>query len=240
MNVLITGGASGLGEAITSKLAKDKNMKIYFTFCNSDEAALKIEADNANASAIKCNFRNEADVESLSKKIDELDLDVLINNAYTGHFIRSHFHKTAPSDFITEFKENIFPVICITQAAIAAFRKKKSGKIVTILTSALLDVPPIGTSVYTANKAYLQQLVKTWAAENGKFNIFSNSVSPSFMLTNMTKEMDERIIEQLKENQPLKRFLTPAEVAEAIKLHLNSSSHVNGADIAIGTGQNIS
>jgi 3-oxoacyl-[acyl-carrier protein] reductase len=239
MNVLITGGASGLGEAITRRVAANKTAKVYFTFSASESAARKIEAEFTNTTAIKCDFRDEKELERFVEKVEGLDLDALINNAYAGYFTKSHFHKTAASDFLTEFKENIYPTLLITQAALQGFRKKKKGRIISILSSALLKVPPAGAAVYTANKAYLQQMVKVWAAENSKFNISSNSISPSFMLTNIHKDMDERMVEQLRENHPHKKFLTPAEVAEAVIFLLDASPQMNGADIVINAGTSI-
>lgn len=239
MNVLITGGASGLGEAITKKIASNAHTKVYFTFSNSSANAFNIESQFSNAIGIKCDFRNEDEVKELVDKIASLDLDVLINNAYAGYFLKDHFHKTAPNEFLSEFKENILPTIHITQSAISAFRKKKSGKIITILTSALLNTPPIGASIYLANKAYLQQLVKVWATENVKFNITSNSISPSFMSTNITKDIDSRIVEQMRESHPLKSFLTTDEVADTVDYLINCSSHVNGTDIVMNAAYNI-
>ena len=131
------------------------------------------------------------------------------------------------------------PTISITQAAIGVFRKKKFGKIITILTSALTNTPPIGSSVYIANKAYLQQLTKVWANENIKFNITSNSVSPAFMLTKLTNSTDERIVEQITNNHPLKQLLTTDEVADSVIFLVNSTQQLNGIDLLINAGLNI-
>lgn len=239
MNIVITGGASGLGEAITRTLAKDTANVVYFSYNNSLSNAIKIEKDFYNTHSIKCDFKNVEEVNSLKNKIDTMDLDVLINNAFTGNFIETYFHKTSPDVFSSGFNNNIIPAIILTQAAINHFRKKKKGKIITILTSGLLNNPPIGASVYLANKAYLSSLTKIWATENAKFNITSNSVSPAFMLTNLTKDTDERVIEQMIEKHPLKKLLTIEEVAETVLFLVNASPQINGIDIAINSGVNI-
>ncbi len=239
MNVLVTGGASGLGEAITKRLAANPDSKIYFTYSKSDLKARRIESEFSNTNPIKCDFSNESEIVSLVDSINGMDLDVLINNAYNGDFLKKHFHKILLSDFETDFKLNILPTIAITQSAIKNFRKKKSGKIITILTAALLNIPPIGSSVYVANKAYLEKLTKIWAIENSNFNITSNAVSPSFMQTNLTASMDERIVEQIRESHPLKKLLTVEEVADAILFLINSSSHINGIDLVINAASDI-
>ncbi len=238
MNVLITGGSSGLGAAITRKIA-EAGHNVYFTFNASVEAAEKLVQEFPNALPIKCDFKNANDVNALKAQILTSDIDVLINNAYTGEVIKSHFHKIPPGDFLTGFTENVMPTVIITQAAISHFRKKKFGKIITILTSGLVNIPPIGSAVYNANKAYLQQLTKIWAVENARHNIVSNSVSPAFMRTTLTGDTDERVIDQIIENHPLKTLLTPEEVADSVLFLLNASQQINGLDVVLNAANSI-
>jgi len=216
MNILVTGGASGLGEAITRLLASSPENYVYFSYANSESNANSIMTDFNNVKAIKCDFKNLKSLNSFKKQIEEIDLDVLINNAFSGDFLKSYFHKTDSSEFLSDFTENIIPVIEITQTVTKVFRKKKSGKIITILSAALLNTPPIGSAIYVANKAYLEKLTKVWATENSKFNITSNSVSPAFMETKLTSDFDERIIEHMITEHPLKKLLTVQEVAETV------------------------
>ena len=239
MNILITGGASGLGNAITRKLAEDINNFVYFTYNASQSNAGEITKEFSNSLSIKCDFSNSDEVNSLAEKLDQFKLDVLINNAYHGSYLKSHFHKTAPDDFLISFNINIIPVIKITQSAISSFRNKKSGKIITILTSALIETPPIGSSVYVSTKAYLKQLTKMWAVENAKFNITSNSISPSFLLTNLTKDIDERVIDQIRQNHPMQKLLTVDEVADNVKLMTNALYKKNGFDLILGSTASI-
>jgi 3-oxoacyl-[acyl-carrier protein] reductase len=239
MIILITGGASGLGKAITLKLAQDPLNTVYFTYNSSDNAAKEIETDQSNTHAIKYDLSDNDDIQNLQNKIEELRPDVLINNAYRGEPLKTHFHKTNTEDFMEDFECNVIPVVALTSAAIKVFRAKKQGKIITILTSYLVNQPPIGTSVYVAGKAYLAQLSKSWATENAQYNITSNTVSPAFMLTGLTKDVDERIIEQMIKGHPLKSLLLPEEVAETVHSLVYASSHLNGVDIAINSGINI-
>ena len=129
MKILITGGASGLGEAITRQLASKCSNVVFFSYNSSVEKANFIENEFSNAIAIQCDFTNKESVASLMVKISEFDIDVIINNAYNGTFINNHFNKIAIEEFENEFVNNILPTIQLTQSAIRHFRKKKSGQI---------------------------------------------------------------------------------------------------------------
>ena len=188
---------------------------------------------------IKCDFNDLETVNSLCEMIPDLKLDVLINNAYSGNFITKHFNKIQPDIFSSDFIKNTIPTILITQSTISYFKKIKRGKIITILTSTLVNQPPAGASSYVANKAYLQSLTKSWAVENKKFNITSNSVSPALMQTKLTSDIDERIIDQIINSHPLKKILRTTEVAETVAFLVNSSQQINGIDLVINSAENI-
>jgi 3-oxoacyl-[acyl-carrier protein] reductase len=238
MNILITGGASGLGEAITRLLAQDQSNKVYFTYYNSVDKALALEEEYSNVKAVKCDFRNGASILELKNKLSEFDIDALINNALTG-LHKKHFHKTDPELFLSGFKNNILPTIHIVQAAINHFRKKKFGKIITILSSYIINKPPIGLSEYVATKEYLYALSKSWATENATFNITANCISPSFMQTGLTNDTDERIVEEMQKNHPLKKFLQPEEVASTVLFLLNATQQINGTNLIINAASDI-
>lgn len=238
MKVLITGGASGLGSAITTLLASE-GFKVFFTYNSSVDKAKIIESEYPNSEGIKCDFRSETELKSLLSSIEILGIDVLINNALLGTEIK-HFHKINPSYFLENFQNNIVPTIQITQSFIKSSRKRKFGKIINILSSAIINTPPIGWSEYVASKSYLRSLSNSWATENIKFNITSNCISPEFMNTPLHTDLDDRVFNSLVENHPLRKILEPEEVAEIVLFYIKSSQHINGTNFIVNTGSNIS
>ena len=238
MNILITGGASGLGEAITLKLASDSSNKVFFTYFKSLEKATEIETKFSNTRAVACDFEDEQSVTNLLTIFEKENIQVLVNNAFTG-LSANYFHKTDANYFLNSFSKNILPVIKVTQQAILHFRKQKFGKIVTILSSYIINKPPLGMSEYVASKNYLLSLSKSWATENAKFNISANCISPSMMLTNLTSDTDERIVEEMQNAHPLKKLITPVEVAESINYLINSSQQINGTNMIMNAAADI-
>jgi NAD(P)-dependent dehydrogenase (short-subunit alcohol dehydrogenase family) len=237
MKIFITGGSSGLGKSITEELAVAyPAATIYFTFNSSSDAAAAIEAKYKNTVALQLNFKDAASVGSMTEKIQSLEIDVLINNAIAGKYV-NHFHKTDTAIFTQGFSENILPAIQLTAGFIKAARKKKSGKIITVLTSALGGMPETGMSAYIAEKAYLLSLCKSWATENIQFNIQSNAVSPEFMDTTLNNDVDFRIKEALIKGHPLKRLLTTEEVAQTVKFLVEAPAHFTGQNIFINSGR---
>jgi NAD(P)-dependent dehydrogenase (short-subunit alcohol dehydrogenase family) len=237
-NILVTGGASGLGEAITRKLASISGNSVLFTFNRSAEKAEQIQRDFPQARAIACDFRNPEDLKRLFSRMKEVDLDVLVNNALAG-MTRKHFHKMESTIFLDSFEVNVLPTLQITQQAILLFRKKRYGKIITVLTSYLVNRPPTGLSEYVANKAYLESLSKSWAVESASYGITANCISPSMMRTQLTSDLDERVIEEISTRHPFGKIVTPEEVAEAVSFMVSSTQQINGINLLINGGEDV-
>lgn len=238
MNILITGGSSGLGKETVKLLASNKDDKIYFTFRNKESESKMLQDSFVNVKGIKVDFRDKENLSKFLKILPELDIDILINNAYAGDPQGTYIHKTPIKDYETAIMTNIIPTIMITQSCLEGMRKRKFGKIIYILTSYLIDVPPIGFSVYASIKAFLRQFSKSITKEYGRFYITSNCIFPDFMNTDFSKVEDFQL-EQLKSNHPLKKILTPKEVAQTIEYIVRSSQQLNGGEIVINAGQHI-
>ncbi len=197
MKILITGGSSGLGKSILEKLHESN--EIHFTYNNSKNTAEEIAKRLNNLYSYKCDFTIKKELKVFLNEIEKIDFDVLINNYYSGKFLDKHFLKTNSSEFLDVYKNNILPVIDITQTLLKTFKMKKKGLIISV-SSQSINNPPIGSGLYSTVKSVIEQLSKVWNSEYEKYGITSKIISPSFMRTNLTSDIDERVIEMFYEN----------------------------------------
>lgn len=237
MNVLITGGTSGLGKATVELLAKDGH-QVYFSYLATEEftaVAKDMEETYSNVKAIPLNFCEAESVDQFCEQIKGWDIDVLVNCTYVGKPQTTYFDKIEPEEFIKAFQMNIIPTVKITRTAIKVMKKKRFGKIINIITEAVIGLPPMGYTLYAANKAYLMELSNVWNKEYTRYNITSNCILPAYMQTNFAA-VDERILEQMQIEHPLKKLLTVDEVAQAVKFFVDASQQVNGVKLPVNAG----
>lgn len=240
MNILVTGGNSGLGRATVEALSAAGH-RVWFSYLPVErcekEAAEMVKADSG-LTALPLDFCREESVDGFCSRIKEMDIDVLVNSAYAGKAQGIHFYKTPAEDYLTAFQHNVVPTIRITQACVEGMRRRRFGKIINIITSYVMDTPPTGFSVYTATKAYLRQISKSISKELGRFNITSNCLLPEYMNTDFGK-VEEFQLEQMVAAHPLKKLLEPKEVAQVIVHLVDSSQQLNGVEIPINAAQHI-
>ena len=237
MNVLITGGTSGLGKTTVELLVKDGH-HIWFSYLAIEEfakVANEMMAQYENVKAVPLNFCKQDSIDGFCEEMKEWDIDVLVNCTYVGKPQTTYFHKIAPEEFLQAFQNNIIPTVKITQTAIGVMKKKKFGKIINIITEAVIGLPPMGYTLYAANKAYLMELSNVWNKEYTRYNITSNCILPAYMQTKFA-EVDERILEQMVKEHPLKKLLTPEEVALAVKFFVDAPQQINGVKLPVNAG----
>jgi 3-oxoacyl-[acyl-carrier protein] reductase len=113
----------------------------------------------------------------------------------------------------------------------------KKGKIIFMLSSSTLGVPPTSMAHYITAKYALFGLMKALAAEYAGKHIFINAVSPSMIETETLSEVHEKILEYAASQHPLKRNATPQDIAPVIKFLLSDdANYINGINIPITGG----
>lgn len=223
MKILITGGTSALGAELTQLLASQGH-QLIITYCRNSELARDLCSRYDSVQKRQVDFTLPASVQALVQEIPALDIDVLVNNAYLGQPLGTHFHRTSIDDFEQAFDHNVKPVILISQACIAMMRRRKAGLLVTIGSLATTATPP-GYGVYAATKAYLQQLARSWHNEYAHLGIRSVAVLPDFMPTPLHGEMLEHLAQSELERKG--RLLEPKQVAQEVADIINGVAPFN-------------
>jgi 3-oxoacyl-[acyl-carrier protein] reductase len=235
---LVSGGSGDIGKAICNKLAASGYhvMIHYRSNAGSAEATLK-SIKSAGGSAEVCAF-DVSDKEQIrsfyqawKEKNPELFIEVLVNNA--GHIADNLMVFMEDRQWEKVIDTNLNSFFYLTKALLTDMVMQKSGRIINIVSlSGQKGLP--GQTNYAAAKAGVIGATKALAQEVGKKNITVNAVSPGYIRTEMTKNLNEG---ELKKLIPLNRFGTPEEVAEVVDfLASEKASYITGTVIQVNGG----
>jgi 3-oxoacyl-[acyl-carrier protein] reductase len=233
---VITGAASGIGEASARMLAA-AGATVVCADVNVDgvkRVADAIAADGGAASASVCDVSVRTDVDALVQQaVDEHGhLDIMGNIA--GIIQESKVVDTPEEDLDRVLGINLKGVFFGCQAAARVMMKQRSGSIVN-MSSGAIDVPAAGIVCYAMAKAAVAQLTKTLAAEVGEFGVRVNAVAPGLIVTGMTsrhwtrddgtvdEDIKEQVLKPMAERAPLGRVGEPNDIAYAV-LYLASDA----------------
>ena len=236
---IITGASRGIGKGIAKEFASN-GANVVFTFSKSVELAKEFEKElislGVKAVAYQSDAANYNDsIELVEKIIKDFDsIDILVNNA--GITRDNLLMRMQEEDFNQVIKVNLNSVFNMTKAVQKTMLKQRSGSIINM--SSVVGVKGnAGQSNYAASKAGIIGFSKSIALELGSRNIRCNVIAPGFIETEMTKKLDEKIIENWRNSIPLKRGGTPVDVANAcVWLASDMSSYVTGQVLNIDGG----
>lgn len=236
---MITGASRGIGRAIALRFAEE-GASVAFTFLSSVEKGQALEAE-LQAKGVKAKgYRSDA---SIFKAADELvnsviadfgTLEVLVNNA--GITKDGLLMRMSEEHWDTVITVNLKSVFNLTKAATRQLMKQRSGSIIN-LTSVVGLRGNAGQANYSASKAGIIGFTKSVALELGSRNIRSNAIAPGFIETEMTGELDAKVVEEWKQGVPLKRAGTAEEVADcAVFLGSDLSRYITGQVLQVDGG----
>jgi len=239
--VLITGGSRGIGKSIAKECMR-QGATVAFTYRdeNTQEQAIQVEKElNEDGGLAKAFMSDAANFEDAQKLIADIisefgTIDVLVNNAgITRDTLLMRMSEDQWDDVINT---NLKSAFNLTKAAQIPMLKARSGSIINM--SSVVGVKGnAGQANYAASKAGLIGFTKSVAAELGSRGIRCNAIAPGFIETEMTKALDEKVVEEWRNGIPLKRGGTPLDVANTtVFLASDMSSYVTGQTIHVCGG----
>ena len=242
-NALVTGGAKGIGEAISKALA-DSGANVAINYNTSAKQAevlvKKFQANGVNAVTIQADMSNPEDVERLVYKAQEAlggPIDILVNNA--GSQIKQSSVEEMPVELWERVLDlNLTGAMVCAKCVISGMKENGWGRIINISSISAHSGGGPGGSHYAASKAGMSSLTKSLAKELGTFGITANSVDPGVILTEIHKKFNtEKNLEQLKKATALGYLGQPEDIAGAVLfLVSDSASYITGSTIAVNGG----
>ena len=241
-HAVITGGATGIGLAITRALA-GAGAKITIVSRNLDQSSI-VANSMENVTAVALDITDADAVERVFAAMKPID--ILVNNA--GAAITAPLHKISTEQWNAMLAVNLTGTFLCTKAALVTMRAKGVGRIINIASIAGLK-GSVYTAAYSAAKHGVIGMTRSLALELASTNITANSICPGFVdteivenavayITSKTGRTDTEALAELVANNPQKRLIQPEEVATtALWLCDPNSGSINGQSIAIDGGE---
>lgn len=242
---LITGGASGIGKAISLKFA-GQGAEVHILeldTANAQRTADEISDIGGEVVLHQCNVGEQARVKEVVKSIlNSSPIHILVNNAGIAHV--GNIENTTEEDMDRLFQVNVKGVYNCTQACIGHMKENKAGVILNMASIA----SSVGISdrfAYSMTKGAVLSMTYSVAKDYVGYNIRCNSISPArihtpfvdgFLAKNYPEKVDE-MFDALSRTQPIGRMGKPEEVAElALFLCSDKASFITGTDYPIDGG----
>ncbi|PUE64845.1 SDR family NAD(P)-dependent oxidoreductase [Arcobacter lacus] len=239
-NVLITGGARGIGAATAKLLAKD-GYRVFINYVNSTQIAQdlvnEITSNGGEAYSIKADVRNDNEIKTM---FDEINIkhggvDILVSNA-NMNFTPKPFVEQTWEEFSQKLNDEMHASYVCAKFAVDSMKEKKFGRLVFI-SSTLSEDPLPRFIAHGCAKGSLDSFNKYLAQELGAYGITSNVVAPGLVLTDATSEAPEEFINFLKSTTPMGRVAIPQDIANAISFFVkDESSHITGTYLPVCGG----
>jgi 3-oxoacyl-[acyl-carrier protein] reductase len=239
---LVTGGAAGIGKATAAKFASEGARTII---CDVNTPAGKATAQELGVDFRKVNVADRQDVQEWIDAVMAAygRIDVLVNNAgilRDGQLVKMKegqlVKQLSQEDWDLVINVNLKGVFNCTQAVAPIMIRQGQGVILNASSVVGLD-GNFGQTNYVATKAGVIGMTKVWARELGRYGVRVNAVAPGFILTDMVRQMPEKILQRMQSHVPMGFLGEPEDIANAYAfLASDEARYVNGAVLRVDGG----
>jgi 3-oxoacyl-[acyl-carrier protein] reductase len=224
---LVTGGNRGIGLAIATAL-KSSGMEVVVTYRSGPAPA--------GFHAVMMDVTSEASVDEAFTSIEEQwgTPGVIVANA--GITKDTLVLRMCEDDFASVIDANLTGAFRVAKRATKGLLKLKGGRLIFI-GSVVGSVGAAGQVNYSASKAGLVGMARSFARELGSRSITSNVIAPGFVETDMTADLDQKRRNDIATQVPLGRFCTSEEIADVVSFIASpQASYITGAVIPVDGG----
>jgi 3-oxoacyl-[acyl-carrier protein] reductase len=234
-NIIVTGASGGIGNSIVEKL--NQNGANILATGTRIEKLEELKKKFNNIKILKFDISQHEKIEEfIENATKELggSLDCIVNNA--GITKDNLTIRMSLEEWSKVININLTSTFLMCKYSIKKMLKNKSGKIINI-TSVVGHTGNVGQANYTASKAGIVAMSKSLAIEYAKKNINVNCISPGFISTAMTDQIDEKYKEVIIAKIPSNRLGKPVDIANAVNfLSSNQSDYINGETLHVNGG----
>jgi 3-oxoacyl-[acyl-carrier protein] reductase len=243
-NVLITGGAAGIGKATLARFVQSGD-RVFFCDVNEQAGQEAAQALGGEARFEKVDVTDRAAVGAWVDGVASryARVDVLVNNAgitRDAQLVKMQDGQVAKqmseADFDRVVGINLKGVFNCTQAVVPHMTRQGSGVILNA-SSVVGLYGNFGQTNYVATKAAVIGMTRVWARELGRSNIRVNAVAPGFTATEMVVKMPDKVLDGMRARTPLQRLGEPRDIANAyFFLASDEASFITGAVLCVDGG----
>lgn len=221
--VVVTGGGRGLGRSIVEAFLRE-GARVVVNYHQSRESAEHLAAAHAGrAIAVQADVRDRKQVDALFAKahrafdspVSSVVNSALIDFSFNGD-ARVKADEIGYDAFADQFAGTVAGAVNLIQAALPDFDRTGSGRVINIGTN-LFQHPVVPYHDYTAAKAALLSLTRTFAADLGPRGVRVNMVSGGLLrTTDASAATPDAVFDAIAQQTPLRSVTTPAQFAEAV------------------------
>ena len=237
---LITGASTGIGAGIAKQLAAaGANVVVNYSSAKdgADAVVAEITSKGGKAIAVQGNVSKEADITRLFDETQKAfgAVDILVNNAGVYQF--GAIEEINAADFHRQFDTNVLGLLLTTQGAVKNF-SANGGSIINI-GSAVSNIAPVGSSIYTATKGAVDAITHVLAKELSGKKIRVNSINPGMVETEGAHTagfIGSDFEAELIRTTPLGRTGQPDDIADVAVFLASEDSRWLTGEILLASG----
>lgn len=235
---VVTGASQGLGKAVAIALGSN-GATVVCLARNAEklaETVASIQAAGGQAEAVSCDVTDReaatAAIEGAAEKYGRLD--ILVNNA---GITRDRLLRGLSDEMWDEvIATNLTSCFVCCRAAATIMRRGKYGRIINMSSiSGIIGNP--GQTNYSASKAGMIGLTRSLSRELASRGVTVNAVAPGFIESEMTKELGDVVLDEVRKRIPAGRVGQPEDVAAAVLfLASGAASYITGQVLVVDGG----
>ncbi|MGB2827819.1 MAG: SDR family NAD(P)-dependent oxidoreductase [Dehalococcoidales bacterium] len=235
---LVTGGACGLGRAITQCFAREGALVIILDKAEEEagNTAREIESQGGKAVALKVDATQGQEVINVVDKIAEKwgRIDILVNNIGWNECIS--FLETDEELWRTSLDINLLIPMRFCRAVLPYMVKQQYGRVVNIASIAGRQPRPMAVT-YSAAKAGVISITRSLAVAMAPHNIRVNCIAPALIETELLRQNTPELLGPILKQTTLGRYCKPEEIAEAVLFFASDeASYIVGQSLHVDGG----